>query len=640
MSKSRNTLLFLLAALAGPAAAQSFDNTGNHLLSGTYYFREVTYDLNANTFAVVYGNIAFTGSGTYTTSATEGDTGSMQLVPFNVSGTYSISASGYGFISNSLLNSPIYGLVSNGIFIGSSTESGRNDLFIAAPVASQNAGTLNGSYSIAYMHPLIPAGAFIQMNANGGGGISNFNLAIYQTSSTPTNQSISGVKYTSSNAAFVMSFPNSNTNLLTGQQFLYSSADGSFIFGGSPQDFDFFVGVRNGSSGSNFSGLFYQAGLDEDASQLVSANTVGLDTYYGSMNVDSTDSIIVGHQRQFSVGVGTFGFTYGDFSQLSSNATYSDSFFGENYIGGNGGTVRIGYGIGPLLGLSVAFQAPSFNGTGAFINPAGVLNAASFAPFTAGVSPGELITIVGSNIGPGSLQVAQSVPFPTKLGNVQVMVNGIAAPIYYVSANQVSAIIPYEVASSSVAQIQIVNGSSSSNVVTEFINQTTPGIFTEPAGGAGDAAALHPDFSLVTKNSPAQIGETVAVFVTGLGSTFPLVPDGAAGPSPNLANTSATMTATVDAIPATVTFAGLAPGLAGLYQVNVTIPSGVTPGDVYLELIGPDSDALEAGIQVGSGVNDVKGHAKTNAAHSQRKAGQSYLPVRPRLLTPSAEMHP
>src|SRR5271165_3397207 len=375
MLKPRSTLLFFLAALASPAAAQVFDNTGNHLLSGTYYFREVSFDLNSGTSAVIYGNISFSGTGTYTTSATEGDTSSGVLAPFNVSGTYSISASGYGFISNSLLKSPIYGLVSNGIFIGSSTESGYNDLFVAAPAGSQNTSTLNGTYSMAYMHPLIPKDAFIQMSPNGAGTVGSFNLAIYQTTSTPQNQSISGVKYSSSNGAFALSFPSSKTNLLTGQQFLYSSPDGSFIFGGNPQDFDFFVGVRNGSSGNNFSGLFYQAGLDEDASQLVSASTVGLDTYYGSMNVDSADSIVVGHQRLFSVGVGTFGFTYGDFSQQSSNATYSDSFFTENYIGGSGGTVRIGYGVGPFLGLSVALQAPSFSNSGVYINPTGVLNA-------------------------------------------------------------------------------------------------------------------------------------------------------------------------------------------------------------------------------------------------------------------------
>src|SRR5271170_7417064 len=286
MTKSRSALLFFLAAAACPVFAQSFDNSGNHLLSGTYYFREVSYNFNTQVSAVIYGNISFTGSGTYTTSATEGDTGSGVLQAFNVSGTYSISASGYGFIMNQLLNSPIYGLVSNGIFIGSSTESGYNDLFIAAPVGSQNAGTLNGNYSLAYMHPLIPAGAFIQMNPNGAGGVSNFNLAIYQTTSSPTNQSISGVKYTSSNAAYVLSFPNSNTNLLTGQQFLYSSPDGSFVFGGNPQDFDFFVGVRNGTGGNSFAGTFYQAGMDENVTDLVTDNSVDFDTYYGSMSVD------------------------------------------------------------------------------------------------------------------------------------------------------------------------------------------------------------------------------------------------------------------------------------------------------------------------------------------------------------------
>ena len=610
------------------------------MLSGTYYFREVSFDLNSGLSAVTYGNISFSGAGTYTTSATEGDTSSMVLQPFNVSGTYSIAASGYGFISNSLLNSPIYGLVSNGIFIGSSTESGYNDLFIAAPVGSQNASTLNGTYSMAYLHPLIPAGAFIQMSPNGAGTVGSFNLAIYQTTSTPQNQNISGVKYSASNGAFALSFPNSNTNLLTGQQFLYSSPDGSFIFGGNPLDFDFFVGVRNGSSGNNFSGLFYQAGMDEDASQLISANTVGLDSYYGSANVDSTDSIVIGHQRQYSVGVGTFGFTYGDFSQQSSNATYSDSFFNENYIGGNGGTVRIGYGVGPFLGLSVALQAPSFNGSGVYINPTGVVNSASYAPFTAGVSPGEYITIVGNNLGPSTIQVAQKLPFPTTLGNVQVMINGISAPLYYVSANQIAALVPYELSSATIAQIQVFNNNSASNVVTEFVNQTTPGVFTQGQDGVSDAAAEHADGSLVTANNPAQIGETVSVFAAGLGSTFPLVADGTAAPSGNLANTSGTITATVDQIPATVTFAGLAPGFVGLYQVNVTIPSGVNSGDDYLELIGPDSDALEAGIEVGSGALDQKARAKANGAHTKTKAKQMHLPTRPLQLPPSAEMHP
>src|SRR5277367_2565665 len=113
MTKSRSALLFFLAALACPVFAQTFDNSGNQLLSGTYYFREVSYNFNSQVSAVAYGNITFSGSGTYSTSATEGDTGSGVLQAYNVSGTYSISASGYGFISNQLLSSPIYGLVSD-----------------------------------------------------------------------------------------------------------------------------------------------------------------------------------------------------------------------------------------------------------------------------------------------------------------------------------------------------------------------------------------------------------------------------------------------------------------------------------------------------------------------------------------------
>ncbi len=262
------------------------------------------------------------------------------------------------------------------------------------------------------------------------------------------------------------------------------------------------------------------------------------------------------------------------------------------------GAIQIGYGVGPELAVTVAVQGSQLGGGGVYLNPTGVLNSASSAPFTAGVSPGELITLVGTNIGPNNLQVAQNIPFPTSLGGVQVMINNIAAPIYYVSSGQVAAIVPYEISSASVAQIQVINNGPQSNIVTESVNSTTPGIFTNPAGGAGEAAALHPDYSLVSPSSPAKIGETIAVFVTGLGDVSPSISDGAPGPSGTLSNTTNTITAMVGGSAAPVTYAGLAPGLAGLYQVNLTIPSGLAAGDYYIEILGPDSDALEAGITI------------------------------------------
>ncbi len=290
------------------------------------------------------------------------------------------------------------------------------------------------------------------------------------------------------------------------------------------------------------------------------------------------------------------GYTYGDSYTVTSDGTYSNRFM--KFAVGAGGTVRIGSGIGPSLGLNVALAAPSPTGSGVYINPQGVVNAASFAPFTAGVSPGNLITIFGSNLSAGN-QFASTIPFPTTLNNVQVNINGLLAPIYYVTPGQISVIVPYA-ASGSIATIQVFNNGTASNTVTSLINLTTPGVFTIPSGGLGNGAVLHQDYSLVTPQNPAQIGETVSVYLTGLGAVNPGIPDGSAGPLSPLSNTTNTITGDISGIAATVTYAGLAPQLAGLYQVNVTIPAGVTSGENFLDISGPDSYTSEAMISVGT----------------------------------------
>ena len=218
MLKLARVILLFLAALGGPAAAQVFDNTGNNLLNGTYYFRQVAYSFGQGLSAAAYGNIKFDGAGNYQIfGAMEIDSNSGFPQPYSSSGTYSISASGFGFLSNQLLGSPTYGTISNGIFIGSSTESGFNDLFIAAPVNGQSAGTLQGSYTLAYIHPLIPFDALLQMSPNGAGTVGTVAVSAYQVDPAPISQSITGVKYIVSNNAFVLTFPNSQTNVLVGQ---------------------------------------------------------------------------------------------------------------------------------------------------------------------------------------------------------------------------------------------------------------------------------------------------------------------------------------------------------------------------------------------------------------------------------------
>jgi uncharacterized protein (TIGR03437 family) len=633
-------LLMISMATGLFAQTSTWDTSGNGMLNGQYYFRHVTYQLsNAGDGSLydaiaVYGTVAFSGTGTYSINATLADGRTGQLQTLKPSGTYSIAASGQGFLSSPLFTGDsIYGMVNaQGIFVGSSTENpnGYNDVFIAAPLSNPLPGTatFKGSYSLAYMdlstgNPSNTIGAMVSMNPDGAGNLGTVGVAGYvgQSGSSKIVQSLSNVKYIFSNGAAVVTFPNSNTAVLTGQYYLYFSPDGNFVFGGSPISFDLFVGVRTGTGTPNLNGLYYEAGLDQDESTL-SAGYASLDSFYGSLSASGGN--IVGHQRLLDFfNPMPANYTYSDTYTVPSNGAYSNP--ATNYVVGGG--IRIGSGIGPYLGISVALQAPtmssSLSTTGVFLNPQGIVNAGSSAPFTAGIAPGELLTLYGANLASG-LQVASGAPFLTTLGNVQVMINGIPAPIYYVTATQLSAIVPYGI-TGTVAKVQVFNNNVPSNAVTSLISTTAPGVLTQLQNGLGYGDAVHQDGTLVNAKSPAQIGETVSVFVTGLGAVSPTIQDGAAGPTKPLSNATATIAAYIGSVQATVTYSGLAPQLAGLYQINLTVPAGVTAGDNNLDIAGPDAYSSECLIAIGgaapsTSTSAATGHRSVPHALSRRAA--------------------
>jgi len=608
--------VLLLLTMAAPLTAQTWDTSGNGTLNGTYYFRHVLYQLsNAGTGALydevsLYGTMTFSGNapGTYTMTASEVDVQAQQLQHGTIPGTYSIAASGQGFLSNPLSSGDsIYGLVNaQGIFVGSSTENlnGYNDVFIAAPLASPmpTASTFKGSYSLAYMdlssgNPLYTVGAMLTMNPDGVKNVGTVGVVAYvgEYGSSKSGQSLPNVSYIFSGGAAVVTFPNTSNALFTGQYYLYFSPDGNFVFGGSPYSADLLVGVRTGTGTPNLSGLYYEAGLDEDESTL-SAGYATPDSFYGSFSANG--GAIVGHQRLADFYVASaYNYTYSDSYSVPANGAYSSPVM--NYVVGGG--IRIGSGIGPSLGLSVALQAPSMSSTlsatPVFLNPQGIVNAGSFAPFTAGIAPGELLTLYGADLASGT-QVASGIPFPSTLGNVQVTVNNIPAPLYYVTPTQLSAIVPYGV-TGTIAKVQVFNNNVASNAVTTLIAETAPGVLTQSQNGLGYGDVVHADGSLVNAGNPAQIGETVSVYLTGLGVVSPGIADGAAGPPYPYATTPAgTITAYIGGVAATVGYSGLAPGLAGLYQINLTVPAGLTAGDNNLDIGGPDSYASECLIAI------------------------------------------
>jgi uncharacterized protein (TIGR03437 family) len=638
--KTKITLLVLLfGGCALPSFAQSFDSSGDGKLNGAYYFRQVLYHIADSAGDLdeemnVQGEITFDGKGSYTFNGNFLDCAANPCPapkPVTTTGTYVVSASGEGYIqgiqvpagTNFSISATdfIIGLVSQGgVFIGSTTENGTgyNDLAVAAPIATPAAtvATFSGAYALAYIDPTFPGGgdALLTMTADGKGTVGTVNVNSYTgTNTTATTQTLTGVTYSFQNGAGQINFGGtaSTTNLIGGTEVLYITPDSKFVFGGSANGFDFFVGVLAGTGNpTNYNQLYYQAGLD-----LVEQSSGSLlDSYFGSLQPAAAQDCVqpncfVGHQRVNSPIIygGSSDFSYYDDFTLNGDGSSDDFTFGQHYLSSQDGTIRVGYGIGPYLSLNVAFQAPAFNGSGVYLSPVGVVNAASSAPFTSFLSPGEFLTLYGSGLGPATASVA-GLPFPTKLSGVQVLINQVAAPIYYVSANQISVIVPFGTTSNSIAQIQVVNNGVNSNIVTQFTGLTSAGSFTNsPVGGIGIAAAERPDFSIISESNPAQMGETISVYVAGLGAVTNQPADGTAAPSnPLSTTTSAPAIYLIDhsgnVSPAiTPTFAGLAPGYAGLYQVNFTIPaSGLVAGDASLEIQGSDSDNYEALLPLGA----------------------------------------
>lgn len=229
------------------------------------------------------------------------------------------------------------------------------------------------------------------------------------------------------------------------------------------------------------------------------------------------------------------------------------------------------------------------------------VNAASFSTnsstTTPNLSPGELITLFGTNIGPvtpaGMTTTANPDYVDTSLSGVSVTVDGHAAPILYASQNQVSIQVPYEVSTSDASpQISLTNGTASPATMPVAIAAATPGVFTANGSGGGAAAALNYNsttgqYTLNSGNNPAPIGSTVILYVTGLGSypsgTLPgfstltglLLPEGTS-PLPQLGTLP---TVTIGGVGATVAYAGAVPGsLLGVVQLNVMVPTGATTG--------------------------------------------------------------
>ena len=192
----------------------------------------------------------------------------------------------------------------------------------------------------------------------------------------------------------------------------------------------------------------------------------------------------------------------------------------------------------------------------------------------AGVGPGNIVQIYGTDLASSTVSPT-SIPLPTVLGGTSVIIGGVPAPLFFVSSGQVNAQIPFELTAGQQYQVIVNANGALTTPDTLQLTAVAPGI---AAFASGEIIAQHPDGSLITDTAPAQPGEYIVFYMAGLGITDNPVTTGAASPGDPLARPQAAPALTIGGEHVDILFAGLTPGLVGLYQVNAQVPADAKTG--------------------------------------------------------------
>jgi uncharacterized protein (TIGR03437 family) len=194
------------------------------------------------------------------------------------------------------------------------------------------------------------------------------------------------------------------------------------------------------------------------------------------------------------------------------------------------------------------------------------------------VAPGTIAQVYGDNFYSGAgFESAPPPPLDPRLEGAQLLISGNPAPFYYLSKTQAAAQIPTELTPGrTYSALMEVNGVYSTPQSIEVVS-ATPGTVSVSGALVAQHAA---DYQLVTAQNPAKPGESLIMYLVGMGVTSPNVATGAPAPAGPLAQASVQPTVTIDGQGATVQFAGLTPGFAGLYQINFIVPATARDGDL------------------------------------------------------------
>lgn len=188
------------------------------------------------------------------------------------------------------------------------------------------------------------------------------------------------------------------------------------------------------------------------------------------------------------------------------------------------------------------------------------------------VAPGEVVSLFGTQLGPANAAVAladSTGKMPTALVGTQVLFDGIAAPLLYVSQDQVNAVTPFALSVGKDTTIRVIAGTAAAPDFHGVVILSRPAILT------GAAVAVNQDGTINSASNPAKLGAVVAIWGTGVGAVFPAPTDGQVATAAQ--DFHCCYISVFVSTPADVLYSGAAPGIvAGVVQINFRVPADLS----------------------------------------------------------------
>ena len=572
------------------------------------------------------GTITFDGAGAFTYAGRQGAGVDAPVSAAGV-GVYEVMSNAFVTLTNPISNTLEIDArlgVDSEVLIGASTSAldGSYDLFVAikAPDGAKDNSLLTGSYTGATLAFPDGAGdalttALLLIEADGAGAFPSISTRGHAT------DAIGDVNFEEETAAatYALGGDGSGTaalgselTLFNGARDVFVSADGNYLigFGTDAGAREIFIGARNFSDAAtdaDWNGTYWLAEIIADPAFGSFTSAVGGLSTVGTGVATISERLLANLSNSDFSTVNSYRIEADSTGQLSPVLQLGGLNMGLGAPGGTGAalapdTLAKGAVIVPRAvigaqvsgpgsdgffhGIFIGIRVPAFAGGGVFLNPIGVINAASFAPPTFPIAAGTIVSLFGTGMAAGTVPAPGEViplPLPTTLGGVVVTINGVPAPLFAVIRggdfglpfDQINLQVPFATAGA-LATIVVANGGVPSNTVLVPLAPTSPGVFSNSLNGLGPGIIVHSlTFAPVTEADPTSPGEFVSILLTGLGALQPPLGDGVAGPVDPLSLTTDPNIEVLfgfEALSGVITFSGAAPFFVGLYQINVIVP--------------------------------------------------------------------